>query len=80
MMLAGIPVRDRLVLEIARRLRESGDDRLGETLERAYDAVKTEVGLTIENREAILRALDDPPDELSELRSVLLTEHVGRKR
>jgi len=39
------------------------------------------LALTVVDREAILRALDDPPsDELSELRGVLLREHEWRVR
>jgi hypothetical protein len=38
------------------------------------------LALTIDDREAILRALDDPPDSLAELRGVLLREHEWRVR
>ncbi len=38
------------------------------------------LALTIPERETIIRALDDAPDGLEELRAVLLQEHVGRKR
>ena len=38
------------------------------------------ITLDITDREAILRALDDPPAGLEELRAVLLQEHVGRGR
>ena len=38
------------------------------------------VALTIPDREAILRALDDPSDGLAELRGVLLREREWRKR
>jgi hypothetical protein len=37
-------------------------------------------GLSVPERELIIRALDDPPADLAELRGVLLAEHVGRKR
>jgi hypothetical protein len=33
------------------------------------------LALTITEREAIIRTLDDPPDGLAELRGVLLREH-----
>jgi hypothetical protein len=33
------------------------------------------LALTIADREAIIRTLDDPPDDLAELRGVLLREH-----
>ena len=38
------------------------------------------MALTIAEREQIIRALDDPPDGLAELRGVLLVEHEGRVR
>ena len=38
------------------------------------------LGLTIAERGTIIRALDDPPAGLEELRGVLVAEHVGRKR
>jgi hypothetical protein len=37
-------------------------------------------GLSIPERELIIRALDDPPAGLAELRAVLLRERVGRVR
>ena len=38
------------------------------------------MALTIPEREKIIRALDDAPPGLEELRAVLLREHVGRVR
>lgn len=38
------------------------------------------LGLSIAERETIIRTLDDPPPGLEELRSMLLAEHVGRLR
>ena len=38
------------------------------------------VALSIADREAILRVLDDPPAGLAELRGVLLAEHERRVR
>lgn len=66
--LAGIPIADRDVLELARNLRDAGFAETAETLEDAYDAERGVLALTIADREAILRALDDPPDGLAELR------------
>ena len=80
MMLAGIPVRDVDVLELARLLREVGFDDVAERLEATYDREAKVLALTIADREAILRALDDPPDGLAELRGVLLREHEWRVR
>ena len=79
-MLAGIPVDDRLVLELARRLHAAGFDDAAESLEGAYDGERRVVALTIAEREAILRVLEDCPDELAELRGVLLREHEWRMR
>jgi len=38
------------------------------------------VALSIQDREQILRTLDDPPEALAELRGVLLSEHKWRSR
>jgi hypothetical protein len=80
MMLAGIPVVDHLVLERAGSLRDAGFDETAATLEDAYDGERAVVALTIPDREAILRTLDDPPVDLAELRGVLLREHEWRVR
>jgi uncharacterized protein (DUF1778 family) len=79
-MLAGIPVRDRDVLELAGLVRNAGFDDVAEKLEHAHDIETRVIALTISDREAILRALDDPPDALAELRGVLLREHEWRVR
>jgi hypothetical protein len=48
---------------------------------RALELGTVVVGLSIPEREQILRALDDPPtDALAELRGVLLQEHEWRVR
>ena len=80
MMLAGIPVRDQDVLEIARLLREAGFDDTAGRLEAAWDAEVKVLALTIADREAIVRALEDCPNELAELRGVLVREHEWRVR
>ena len=76
-MLAGIPVLDRHVLELTRRLRASGFLDTAETIELAHDSERV-VALTVPDREAILRTLEDSPDELADLRGVLLREHAWR--
>jgi len=78
--LAGIPIPARLVLELARALRDAELVDTAERLEGAYDREARIVALEISDREAILRALEDPPAGLEELRAVLLHEHVGRQR
>jgi hypothetical protein len=80
MMLAGIPVPDHLVLDLAGSLRDAGFDSTAATLEDAYDTQRGVVALTIADREAILRTLDDPPVDLAEFRGVLLREHEWRVR
>jgi hypothetical protein len=80
MMLAGLSVPDRDVLELAVLVRDAGFDDVAERLETAYDRETIVLALTIDDREAILRALDDPPDALGELRGVLLREHERRIR
>ena len=78
MFLAGLEVPDRLVLELARCLRGEGLVGSAETLEDAYDSQREFVSLTISDREAILRALEDCPYGLAELRGVLTLEHAWR--
>ena len=73
--LAGVPIRDELVLELAGLIE---DDELGSRLETAYGRMTKVLALTIPEREMIIQALDEPPPGLEELRAVLLREHVGR--
>ena len=75
MLLAGLEIPDRLVLELAQCLRALSLHDTAETLEDAYDADQGIVSLAITDREAILRALDDCAYGLAELRGVLLLEH-----
>jgi hypothetical protein len=66
------------VSELARLLRKAGITGTAERLENAYDLETKVLALTISEREHLLRALDDPPGSLAELRGVLLVEHEGR--
>ena len=77
MHLAGVPIQDELVLELARLV---DDPVLAARLEDAYGSMTKLLALTIPERETIIRALDDPPDGLEELRAVLLREPVARVR
>ena len=79
MWLAGIPVADRAVLQLAASLREAELVDTAERLERAYDREARIVALDIPDREAILRVLEDCPEELAELLATLLQEHVWRQ-
>ena len=77
MFLAGIPVRGDLILELARLV---DDDALAERLEDAYGRDVQILGLDIPERETIIRALEDPPAGLEELRAALLQEYTWRQR
>ncbi|HVM12636.1 MAG TPA: hypothetical protein VM638_09220, partial [Actinomycetota bacterium] len=67
------------VQELAHLVRAAGDTDLAGRLERAVtDNVKL-LALTIPERAAILNVLDDPPDELAELRGVLMTDMLWRR-
>jgi hypothetical protein len=74
-MLAGVPVDTEFVRELIDRV----DEPTAGQLEGALDAGRAVVALTVQDRERILRALEDCPDELAELRGVL-REHEWRLR
>jgi hypothetical protein len=74
MFLAGLPVRDDLILELARLV---DDPQLADRLERAYGDRIRILALDIAERETIIRALEDPPAGLEELRATLVQEHAG---
>jgi hypothetical protein len=79
--LAGTAVTDRDTFELARVLRESGFPEVAQKLEKALTLGTRILGLTIDDRESMLRALYDPPtDGLAAFHSVLLLEHEGRMR
>jgi hypothetical protein len=79
--LAGTAVTDRDTFELARVLRESGFPEVAEKLEKALTLGTQIVGLSIVDRESMLRALGDPPTEgLVEFRAVLVGEHKWRVR
>jgi hypothetical protein len=67
-------------VELVRELVDLVDEPTAGTLEGALDAGPATVALTIEDRERILRAPEDCPDGLAELRGVLLREHAWRIR
>ena len=80
MFLAGIPVADRLVLELARLV---DDEHLETKLRGALGRDVKVLALEFDERDAILAALEDPPagfEELEELRATLLQEHAWRRR
>jgi hypothetical protein len=76
--LAGIPVTDDAVLELARRVE---DEALGGRLDTAYSRMTRVLALPIAEREVVLDAIaEDPPAGLEELRGVLLREHAWRQQ
>jgi hypothetical protein len=77
MFLAGVPVPDRLVLELARLV---DDEDLETKLRGAHGREIKVLALETDERETILTTLVDPPAGLEELRAVLLQEHVWRIR
>jgi hypothetical protein len=75
-MLAGIPVATAVIRNLITRV----DEPTASQLQLALDARRAVVSLTIRDRERILRALEDCPEELAELRRLLLREHEWRVR
>jgi hypothetical protein len=75
-----IPVADKAVLHLPASLREAELIDTAELVEAAYDREARIVALDIPDREAILRVLEDCPEEMLELRATLLHEHVWRQR
>ena len=80
MMLAGIAVADRYVLELAGALRGPGSDDTAARLEIGYEHQARLLGLSTAERDEILAVLVDCPDGLGELRSTLLQQHEWRAR
>ena len=80
MMLAGVPVPDEAVAQLAASVRSIGGYDLASRLEGALDDRVALLALTIDERAIILASLEDPPDGLAELRAVLLSEHQWRER
>jgi hypothetical protein len=66
MFLAGIPVRSQLILELAATV---DDEDLGQKLRSALANGITLLGLDVPERETILRALEECPEGLGELRA-----------
>ena len=80
-MLAGVPLRSQDVLDLARLLRDARFDDTADALIVALEAGQALVALSAQDREAVLRTLDDPQtDSHAELRGVLLREHAWRVR
>jgi hypothetical protein len=77
MFLAGIPIRDRHVLEVAKLV---GDPELAAKLERAVERDVSVLALTLEERRAICDSLGEhPPPGLHELRTTLHRQSEWRR-
>jgi hypothetical protein len=61
MRLAGVPIPDADVLELARLLGTAGFADLAARLEDAWEVETKVIALTVPEREVILRALEEPP-------------------
>jgi hypothetical protein len=79
MMLAGLPVPTDAVEELAALVRVTGAADLADRLERALDDELKLLALSLDERALLLSALEDPPQELAELRAVLLSDHQWRR-
>ena len=71
---------DRIASNSPPAVREAELVHTAERLERACGPRSPDRRARHPDREAILRVLEDCPDELVELRATLLQEHVWRKR
>lgn len=75
--LAGIPIMEadvRTLIDLLMRSGRAEEIFAATLLQTALSRGSTLVALTLTERRAILGVLDDPPHELSELRSALLRE------
>jgi hypothetical protein len=79
-MLAGIRVTDDDTEMLVELLRHAGLPDTADRLERALVTGTRVMALPIVDRESILRALEECPEGLGELRGVLLREHEWRVR
>jgi hypothetical protein len=78
--IAGVSVRDVNVAALAELLLARGFEDTADALLLALDAEQDLVALSVEDRERILRVLDDPMPGLDGLRGVLLAAHHARLR
>ena len=77
MFLAGIPIRDEFVLELAKLVTEP---ELAAKLERAVDRDVSVLALTLEERYAICASLGEhPPPGLRDLRATLAQQLAWRR-
>ena len=74
MLVGGVPIEERLLRELTRVV----DRKLAQRLDTALLYRAKVLGLTVAEREAILKALEDSPPELEELRAILLQDPQWR--
>ena len=67
------------VQKLALLLRDAGADELADRLEQAFADEVELLALTRAERTVMLSALEDPPQELADLRAVLLADHQWRR-
>ena len=80
MVIAGVAISEDDVLELVRRLHDGGFHDVALTLEEDADVEAHALNATIDDREAMLQVLDDPPtDALAQLRGVLRRDHAWFK-
>ena len=65
--------------ELAALVRDTGADDLADRLEQALAAEVKLLALSLDERALLLSALEDPSQELAELRAVLLADHQWRR-
>jgi hypothetical protein len=70
MLVGGVPIDERLLRELARVV----DRKLARRLDTALLYRAKVLGLTVDERAAILKALENPPPGLEELRATLLQD------
>ncbi len=76
MMLAGLPAPTGAVAQLALLVLDVDvDDVLAYWLKRAVEDEVEVLALTLDERAIMFAALEDPPDDLAELRAVLLANH-----
>ena len=80
MQLAGLDLRRELILELVERLKAIGEVDAAAVLVIADATGEERIGLTVDEREAILIVLDKPSAELEPLRDVLIAERISLKR
>ena len=76
MLMGGVPVEDRLILQLSLALPPA----LAHKLKTAYVLKASVLGLTTDERQTILAALEKPPTELQTLRDTLLQDPAWRLR